>query len=285
MIYYIVVSYRIILMPARNGTNIILRLIYFLCACKKTIHIAIGGWLFELLSEKSALLSIEKKNIAVLVQLKSLEERLRQIGVSKAEYFPNYRNFSSGENSIDVLNKKNSSPLKFVYYSRVSPAKGIEEAIKAVDYVNRTYRINLELHVYGPIDEKYSVQFYDLLKQYKATVYCGILRPGEVLSVLFNYDCMLFPTYYIGEGYPGAVLEAFASGVPVIASKWRYNEEIIENNKTGLFCEIKSFESLAEKIIYINNNVSLLREMSLNCYAESEKFSEKTVFPILAKYL
>ena len=44
---------------------------------------------------------------------------------------------------------------------------------------------------------------------------------------------MIFPTYYVGEGFPGTIIDAFSSGIPDIATDWRYNSEIVQNGKTG----------------------------------------------------
>ncbi len=36
--------------------------------------------------------------------------------------------------------------------------------------------------------------------------------------MLQHYDMLLFPTHWIGEGYPGIIIEAYHAGIPVITT-------------------------------------------------------------------
>ncbi len=65
-------------------------------------------------------------------------------------------------------------------------------------------------------------------------------------DLLSTYDMMLFPTYWRGEGFPGVVLDANIAGVPIIASDWNLNTEVIENNQTGIIIPTHDPEALFE---------------------------------------
>ncbi|MFR3494185.1 MAG: glycosyltransferase [Blautia sp.] len=51
--------------------------------------------------------------------------------------------------------------------------------------------------------------------------YKGMVPFNQSTEVLKNYDALLFPTYYEGEGFAGTIIDAFAAGLPVIASDWK----------------------------------------------------------------
>jgi glycosyltransferase involved in cell wall biosynthesis len=58
-------------------------------------------------------------------------------------------------------------------------------------------------------------------------------------KVLRDYFALLFPIYYIGEGFAGTAIDAFSAGVPVIASDWKYNSEVIkEGINVHCFCYV-----------------------------------------------
>lgn len=59
------------------------------------------------------------------------------------------------------------------------------------------------------------------------------MSQSDIPKILEKYDAMLFPTHYPTEGIPGSVIDAYISGIPVVASEWTYARELIEDGKTG----------------------------------------------------
>ena len=276
----IIKAYRIIIMPAYSALKPMLFLIKLLGASKKTIHIAIGGWLDQYIN-KPCWKKIENDLMAILVQLETLKKSLETKGLTNVVYFPNYR-----QECGEILNIKPKTELykKFVFYSRIIPEKGIFDAIDAINTLDKDEK-GYSLDIYGPIDEKFKDEFLAKIKNSSNIIYHGALKQGEILTTLNKYDALIFPTYYKGEGFPGTILESYMAGVPVIASDWKYNSEIIENEVTGLICEPHSAQSIVNCIKKLNNNIEKYKNMPLNCKINSEEFSEKKVEPILFKFL
>ena len=116
----------------------------------------------------------------------------------------------------------------FVFLSQVRPAKGIPTLLVAA----RLIADDLTLHVYGPcMDGVTPADFIGTPANY-----CGEITPAEAAATLGRYDVLLFPTQHHGEGYPGVILEAYAAGIPVIASRWRSIPEIVDDT-CGLLIE------------------------------------------------
>jgi glycosyltransferase involved in cell wall biosynthesis len=95
------------------------------------------------------------------------------------------------------------------------------------------------------------------------------LNMPEVLTAM---DIFLFTPYW-GEGLPCAVLEALASGLPVVASNVGVNPEIVNHGKTGYlpapekWCmETRSLNSqaFAKQVLFLVNNPLLAIEMGRN---------------------
>lgn len=277
----IVVAERIVILPAYGALKPLLFLINLFKASKKTVHIAVGGWLDKYIN-KQKWIKIENKFKAVLVQMSSLKKSLEIIGLNNVVYFPNYRDET---NEVIKIGVKNSVYCKFVFYSRVILEKGIFEAIEAIQVLNKSGNDKYTLDIYGPVEESFKEILENKIKDIPNVTYHYPLEQGEILTTLNKYDALLFPTYYKGEGFPGAILEAFMAGVPVIASRWKFNEEIIEEGKTGLFCEHHSAESIIKCIKKLNNDLEKYRTMPLNCQKEAEKFSAEKVTKILFKTL
>ena len=154
-------------------------------------------------------------------------------------WFPNNK---VPDNNISQGSKDKIS--RFVFISQVKKSKGIEEILSAANKVD-----DICIDIYGPlldgITEK-KINSYNVK-------YCGIIPPEQVTKILQDYDVLLLPTYYKGEGYPGIILEAYSVGVPVITTNWQAIPEIVDSN-SGVLIEPKNVGQLIDAINKIKNN-------------------------------
>lgn len=135
-----------------------------------------------------------------------------------------------------LLRDNRTYQKKFVFIGHIKASKGVDEIIECINSMDDSYMI----HLYGPIrDAKYKNLHLDYPDNY-----CGVLSLGEVLSTMRNYDVLLMPTYYDGEGYPGTIIEAYSIGLPVITTKWQAIPEIVSEGETGFLIEKESAEEL-----------------------------------------
>jgi glycosyltransferase involved in cell wall biosynthesis len=127
----------------------------------------------------------------------------------------------------------------------VKATKGIYEIIEAAEMFDS----NVVVDIYGPLDEGVS----DSAFRGGNVHYKGQLDSAQVISTMRQYDGLLMPTYYVGEGYPGVILEAYCAGVPVIATRWRSIPEIVDET-SGILIEPKSAEQLAQAMQELINS-------------------------------
>ena len=83
---------------------------------------------------------------------------------------------------------------------------------------------------------------------------------------------MLFPTYWKGEGFAGIFIDAFISGVPIIASDWAHNRQFLKENETALFVPVHDVEALFFKMQQCVDGVYPLEKMSNKCQEEAQKY-------------
>ena len=94
----------------------------------------------------------------------------------------------------------------------------------------------------------------------------------------------LFVTTSISEVMPISVLEAMASGIPIIALKNSGLEEIVIDDKTGFLCD-KNPRRIAEKIKEILSNPQGYLDLSLSTYKYARSFTaEKTAEKLCGLY-
>jgi len=86
-----------------------------------------------------------------------------------------------------------------------------------------------ELHLFGPGQEKISVPAW--------VTWHGPATPDELCRRWFPDACALITLSQHAEGRPQVMLEAMASGLPVLASRIPAHEDIIEHDRTGWLCD------------------------------------------------
>lgn len=275
VIYYLIKSDIIVIMPAQKSLLYICLLIKFFNKSDRTIYVVIGGWLYDKINNKPIIISELKKYKGILVQVEQLKKKLEKLKLKNVKVFPNYR-ISSG------LENKKYEKNNFIFYSRVREDKGIQVAIDAIELARKETHKDLKLHIYGPIDYDYEQQFKTIIKNKKYVKYCGVLNEPNIIDKISQYNALLFPTYYDGEGFPGAVLEAVMAGIPVLASDWKYNRDVIKDRENGLIHDTKNSRNLANDILELLKNNELNQTIRKNNVEMSKKYSENEIFPILS---
>lgn len=278
-------SSNIIMLPSRRGLQVFLPFfINWKSKLKKDLrYVVTGGWLPDFLIKNKLYLYLCKKLDGIYVQTEMIKKRLLDMGLKNVYVFPNFRQTDYVVRKIHKIKK----PFKLVYFSRVNRTKGIELAILAVKKINKNKEnILAKLDIYGPIAKKYKNNFKKILDECGNYVsYKGILEPigNNIYENLSNYDLMLFPTYYEGEGFPGAILDSFIAGVPVLASDWKYNSEIIKENITGKLFIPQDVEDLTQKLEFMINDLKIIYEMKNNCLKEAKKYNADLVIDSLIR--
>lgn len=277
----------IIILPAQNAIKILPPL--FSINKKrysyKLYYFVIGGWLPELLKVKKHLIKYFKNFNGIWVETSTMKNNLELLGLNNVFVVPNFKNLKIISEKELVFTK--NPPYKLCTFSRVMKEKGIEDAINAVLEINeKVGYTKFELDIYGKIDSGYVDTFTNIQKSFPPYIkYCGIVEADKSVSVIKNYFALLFPTYYNGEGMPGTIIDAYSSGVPVIATNWRYNAEIVKHKKCGFIYDYKNKELLTKILSDIYETPALLNNMKKHCIKEAEKYTKESVMTLLEEYM
>lgn len=277
----------IIILPAQNGIKAfpILFLLTNKLFHRRLHYIVIGGWLPDLLEKNSKLRNRVSKFDGIYVETKSMAKALSNMGLNNIRYLPNFKQLDI-ISERDLIYSKNE-PYKLCTFSRVMKEKGIEEAIEAVIRINsHNGRVAFMLDIYGQIDDKYKERFSEIKSRFPEFIsYKGIVEANSSVETLKNYDALMFPTYYEGEGFAGTILDAFASGVPVIATNWKYNSEIIQDRSDGFIYDFQKpfeLESVLEEIL-ANNKIIIT--MKKKCLQRAKQYLPEVIINELIQYL
>jgi glycosyltransferase involved in cell wall biosynthesis len=106
-----------------------------------------------------------------------------------------------------------------------------------------------------------------------------------IYTTLSEYDILVFPTRYPGEGFPGTILDAYISGLPVIATNWRFIPEFIDESKTGYLFDVNHPEEIFQYVDYFIDNPHKLKAFKKNALEKSKEYSSDIAWEIIKPYL
>lgn len=143
----------------------------------------------------------------------------------------------------------------FLFLGRMARHKGVIYAIEAMRHIELdrgrlivTGNLNKTSEDYEAIREL--IDRYNLADRVE---FVGFKSGAELNSLIDGAMCVLCPSIWY-DNMPNSVLEAYAHGKPVIASKLGSLEEIVEDNYTGLLFTPKDSYDLACKMRYMLDN-------------------------------
>ena len=236
-----------------------------------TVYFVIGGYFPQGIKEKVFKVRSYNSLRRIVVQGDKMKQDLIQYGVKTSiEVLPNFKDFPE----IEKKKMKQSTIVRFVFLSRVHPDKGISDIVNAVKILKQRGVDNFDVTFYGPVEQSYTEHFQTLLSD--KLHYGGILDlmddSKKAYETLSSYDVMLFPTYWKGEGFPGVIIDAFVAGLPIIATDWNMNREVLVDDEDSIIIPVKNPGSLAEAMYRFIVDVNLIRGMGNNSMTKAKYF-------------
>lgn len=216
---------------------------------------------------------------SIVVEGDEMKDSLIASGIeTQIHLVPNFKEFEiiSGEQ----LREQGS--VKFVFVGRISEPKGLELIFQAVENLKSIgFSKAFEVHCYGPLEDAYAERFNSQLnEQVQYRGYLDLMGDSKgSYAKLAEYHCMLFPTFWQGEGFPGVIIDAFIAGLPVIATDWNMNRELIQNGVNGFLLPEITAEALANCMEDILGNPDQLQQLSINARNEAGKYHIDKVWP------
>ena len=280
-------SINLVAMPDSNGVRVIFPWIAILNRFfKKKIHyIVIGGWLSEFLKKRPLLKSVLKKLDGIYVETASMKVALEEQGFENIVVMPNCKNLTILKENELVYPE--GEPYKLCIFSRVMKEKGVEDAVNAVKVINESVgRVVYSLDIYGPVDSGQTEWFENLKASFPEYVkYCGIVQYDKSVEVLKNYFVLLFPTKFYTEGIPGTLIDAYASGVPVITSLWMNSADVFKEDICGFGYEFDDADGLFNILMRVKDNPEELLDKKKKCLDFAKNYTSETVVKILSDRL
>lgn len=246
---------------------------------RKTNYFVIGGYfpkgLYEGIYKSKYYRGLNK----IVVEGQFLKEKIvSNHPLNNVEVIPNFKRFDFAPKKKTI----NKSRLDFVFISLITEDKGCDTIFGAISILKkREFSSDFTVSFYGKVDGTYQRKFQQNIGdeiRYKG--YLDIMNsPNESYLELSSYDCLLFPTYFIGEGFPGVLIDSFITGLPTIVSDWHMNTELVKDGYNGLVVPVKDEIALANAMQRLIENPKLLDLLSKNAHENANRYHIDSIWP------
>ena len=125
------------------------------------------------------------------------------------------------------------------------------------------------LTVFGPCMADMDMSLFE---GHPRAAYGGTLAPDDVVDTLAEQDLLLFPSYWVSEGYPGVVVEAFQMGIRWWRPRWNDIPELVEDGYNGLLVEPRSATALRAAVERLRDDPHLYQRLCQGARRTGERF-------------
>ena len=175
----------------------------------------------------------------------------------------------------DFHPRKPEMGIKFLMCGRMVEKKGMEYGLRAFATVSKN-RDDLFLHVVG--DGILRPKLENLIKELgieRKVHLLGYRSHAEYLDFLHSSDIFLAPSVMAAsgdsEGTPTVLMEAQATGMPVISTRHSAIDEVVLDEESGYLVEEKDVEALSNRMNHLINHPEIWEEMGLKGRAHVER--------------
>lgn len=221
---------------------------------------------------------IFKEYDLILAMTEEMEKDLLKLGCPKEKLRVHYHGIDTQKFDIKRDYLLRNREFNLLTIASLYPVKGHMTVLKAIEELkknNSEIKIRYNIIGQGP-DEAY-------LKNYVAdhglndlVNFCGAVKHGpEFNAYLELADVFLHPSITTREndkeGVPGALVEAMASGLPVISTYHGGIPAVMEDQKTGFLVKEHDFLSVADKLRLLHDE----KKIRMNIGSRAKKYARE----------
>ena len=210
------------------------------------------------------------------------------------ELFP-YKYIKKIFNGVEIISSLNSilqkkigldgNSLVIGYMGRIAEDKCLMKLIDLFTRVHSTHT-NTKLLIIGSATKDVEAEYKSLLEERIARLgiagdvqfvqteqpqqYLGVIDIGVLVSG--SYTGSDGKQYITHEGYPNALIEMCAMGIPIVTTNSGHVSDLVRDGDTGFVVGLDDMDSFYEKLSCFITDHKLLKDMGTNAKKHAEKY-------------
>lgn len=209
--------------------------------------------------------NFSKQEIIDLYHIDANKIKVVYLGYDSSEYFP-----QSQEKINQVKEKYNIKSPYLLYVGRLEKKKNIGNIVKAF-VLARSNNEDLKLVFAGAGGNQYE-EIKKIIADHKLEqeiILTGYVDQADLPALYSGSLAFIFPTLYEGFGLP--ILDAMASGTPVITSNTLPHTEV--GGEAGIYADPKSPEAISDAIMKVAENDEFRTKVVASGFLRIKEFS------------
>ena len=159
-------------------------------------------------------------------------------------------------------------PPRLLYHGRVDLRKGLGELLAALPAVLREVTCTLTISGIGPDAAAVAAKVAELGLDDAVTL-AGYASYEDAPDRLRGGDVFVSPTY--SEGFSNTILEAMASGLPVVSTAAVGVVDCLEHDRNGLLAPVGAVDELADAVVRLLKDAGLRRRLAAAGLADARR--------------
>ena len=204
----------------------------------------------------------------ILVLGPYMKEELVKSGCQEDKIVIQHLGIDTGKIKFIERNFSVNKNMRFLIASSFVPKKGIDLAIKALSEFREKYNFTLDIIGDGPLKNDI-LKLIDDLKMNDQIHLHGYKPYDFFIELAYTCDVFIQASRTAAnndkEGTPMAIVDAMATGLPVISTKHSDIPEMVIEDVTGFLAEENDLKSLTGAFQKLFNNIEKLSAISTNC--------------------
>ncbi|MEX2375326.1 MAG: glycosyltransferase [Dehalococcoidia bacterium] len=194
-------------------------------------------------------------------------ERLLKLGFSPRRTHVHHVGVSCEKFAFQARFRPEGEAVRLLTVGRLVPKKGVEYVLRALGLLKQKGRLKLfHYDIVGDGPERKTLEaLCEKLGLKDHVTFHGGLSHEKVADWMRSADLFISPSVTAAngdmEGIPTTIMEAMASGMPVVSTIHSGIPELVQDGESGFLCRERDFEQLAEKIRFLCQNRELWAEI------------------------
>ncbi|WP_031427123.1 glycosyltransferase family 4 protein [Flavimarina sp. Hel_I_48] len=232
-------------------------------------------------THKKAMDAVLQHAMALIIGCESFAKEVSEnhnIPLQRFTIIPGATNTKQFQPSQALGNIQN--PARLLYHGRVDQRKGVLDFIEAGKLLlDEKINIKLIISGIGP-DLEAAKNRVKTLKIDAVTEFLGMVSYKNAHEVYHQGDIFVSPTY--AEGFSNTILEAMASGLPIVSTDTVGVKDCVSHGINGMLTQPGAIPALAKVLKELISDEELRRKLAENAKKEVET---KYSWPVVAEQL
>ncbi len=227
-------------------------------------------------SKKAVFKYIVNNSKTVIALSDSLALEIKQVfGTERVDVVENFYD----PKLIDPLFKRAESPIpRFLFLSNLMLGKGILEFLDALILLRDTHKVDFTVCIAGTLEKGIEQTLNKKVKQLgNKVLFFGLADFDKKKELLYNSDIFVLPTWYMMEGQPISIIEAYVTG-NVVVSTHQGGIKDIGGYDSFIQAESQNADALANTLVSVMENLPGLSQKALQTTGPTQKRFDSNLF-------